>query len=268
MFAPRPIPAWLSLPGTHSAVSLYDSEPLKAALTRFVDFDRINAGPMRFSVGAVNIRSGNFDYFDTATTRIRPEHVLASAALPPMFQPVEVDGELYWDGGLVSNTPLQWVAESDPPRDTLVFQVDLWNTRGQAPGDLTDVVTRQKEIQYASRTRASTDAFRRMQRLKNAVSEALAELPPEVCALPQVRKLAAEVDRKVFRIVHLIYHARPHQGATKDFEFSRLNVEEHWREGYRDAVATLSRPEALARPDLAVAEGVATFDIAVDGGRP
>ncbi|OYX33792.1 MAG: hypothetical protein B7Y99_06765 [Caulobacterales bacterium 32-69-10] len=264
MFAPHPIPPWLSPPGSRNAVSLYDSDPLKAALTRFVDFDRINVGPMRFSVGAVNIRTGNFDYFDTANTRIRLEHVLASAALPPMFPPVEVDGELYWDGGLVSNTPLQWVAEGEPKLDTLVFQVDLWNTRGQAPGDLTDVVTRQKEIQYASRTRASTDAFRRIQRLKNAVSEALADLPPEVCALPQVRKLAAEVDRKVFRIVHLIYHARPHQGATKDFEFSRLNVEEHWRSGYEDAANTLYRPEALARPDLDVTEGVATFDIAVD----
>lgn len=265
MFAPRLMPAWLWPSGSANAVSLYDTQPLREALGRHVDFDRINAGPMRFSVGAVNIRTGNFGYFDTAAHQIRPEHVLASAALPPMFGPVEVDGEFYWDGGLVSNTPLQWVVEAEPHRDSLVFQVDLWNTRGQYPSDLADVMTRQKEIQYASRTRAGSDAFRQLQRLKNTVAEALAELPAEVCQLPILQRLGTEVDRKVFRIVQLIYHARPHQGAAKDFVFSKLNIEEHWTTGYNDAVRTLRHPEALTRPELEVAEGVATFDVAVNG---
>lgn len=265
MLAPRVIPAWFWPEGSTNALSLYDSEPLKAALTRFIDFDRINAGSMRFSVGAVNIRTGNFGYFDTAAHEIRVEHVLASAALPPAFPPVEIDGEFYWDGGLVSNTPLQWVVEVEPHRDTLVFQVDLWNTRGERPLDLAEVITRQKEIQYASRTRAGGDTFRQLQRLKIAVAEALSELPPEICDRATFRKLRADVDRKVFRIVQLIYHARPHQGASKDLEFSRLNVDEHWKVGYEDAVRTLRHPEAVSRPDVEAAEGVAAFDVAVNG---
>jgi len=265
LYTPRIPPPWLMPRGGLEATSFYDAKPLRDALERFVDFDRINAGPARFSVGAVNIGTGNFVYFDAKDSRIRAEHILASAALPPTFPPVEIDGEFYWDGGLVSNTPLQWVVDSEPHRDTLVFQVDLWNTRGQRPSDLAEVATRQKEIQYASRTRASTDAFRRLQRLRNSAADVLAELPEEMRRLPAMKRLAQEVERKVFRIVHLIYHSQPHQGSTKDFEFSKLNVEEHWRTGYNDAVRTLRHPEALSRPELAVSEGVATFDVAVDG---
>ena len=265
MLAPRPLPAWAWPAGSANALSLYDSNPLRESLARFVDFDRINAGPMRFSVGAVNIRTGNFGYFDTAAHQIRLEHVLASAALPPMFPPVEVDGEHYWDGGLVSNTPLQWMVECEPPEDSLVFQVDVWNTRGEDPTDLAEVITRQKEIQYASRTRAGSNTFRQLQRLKNAVATALGELPAEIRQLPSIRRLEDKVDRKQFRIVQLIYHALPHHGSTKDFEFSRLNIEEHWQTGYNDAVRTLRHPEALSRPELDIAEGVATFDVAVNG---
>ncbi len=265
MYGAKAWPGWLWPAGSPQATSFYDATPLRQALLKHVDFDRINSGAMRFSVSAVNIRSGNYDYFDTASDTIRPEHVLASAALPPTFPPVEIDGEFYWDGGLVSNTPLQWVVDSTPPHDTLVFQVDLWNTRGQIPADLAEVITRQKEIQYASRTRASSDQLRRLQKLRNSACEMLADLPPEVRELPSVKHLEATIDRKVFRIVHLIYHAQSHQGTTKDFEFSRLNIDEHWRTGYLDAARTLRHPEALSRPDLDINEGVATFDIAVDG---
>jgi NTE family protein len=251
--------------GSAGATSLYDNQPLRDALERFVDFDRVNANEVRLSVGAVNIRTGNFVYFDAATNKIGPEHIMASAALPPTFPPVEIEGEFYWDGGLVSNTPLEWVAEGEPRRDTLVFQVDLWNTRGQRPTDIAEVATRQKEIQYASRTRASTNSFRRLQRLRNSAADMLADLPAEVQRRPSAQRLAEEVERKVFRIVHCIYHAQPHQGSTKDFEFSKLNIQEHWRTGYNDAVRTLRHPEALSRPDFEVAEGVATFDVAVDG---
>ncbi|POR57068.1 patatin-like phospholipase family protein [Bosea psychrotolerans] len=265
MFSPRLLPAWLWPTGCDGAISLYDATPLKESLSRYVDFDRINAGSMRFSVGAVNIRTGNFGYFDTASHDIRLEHVLASAALPPMFAPVEVDGEFYWDGGVVSNTPLQWAVEAEPHRDSLVFQVDVWNTRGDYPSDLAETMTRQNEIQYASRTRAGSNAFRQMQRLKNTVSLALAELPSDVSDLPTIQRLHKQVDRKLFRIVQLIYHARPHLGATKDFAFSASNINEHWDTGYHDAVRTLRHPEALTRPELEVAEGVATFDVAIDG---
>lgn len=265
MCTPRVPPAWMWPDGSAPALSLYDTSALRASLERRVDFDRINAAPMRFSVGAVNIRTGKFDYFDSTTHRIRADHILASGALPPAFPPVEVDGELYWDGGIVSNTPLQWVADSEPHEDSLIFQVDLWNARGERPNNLAEVVSRQKEIQYASRTRANTDRIRQIQRLKNAVAEALADLPPEMLQRPSLQRLARTVDRKVFRIVHLIYHARQHRGSTKDFEFSRFTAEEHWDAGYADAVSTLRRPEALERPSLAVSDGVATFDVARDG---
>ncbi len=160
-FAPRFPPPHLAAPGTLEATSWYDTKPLKTTLERLVDFDRINSGDMRFSVGAVNIRTGNFVYFNSTSHTIRPEHVIASGALPPGFPPVEVDGELYWDGGLVSNTPLQWVVAGDTHQDTLAFQIDLWSARGDVPSDLSDVMVRHKEIQFSSRTRANTDQFKK-----------------------------------------------------------------------------------------------------------
>ena len=127
---------------------------LKTTLERLIDFDRINAKEMRFCAGAVNVRTGNFIYFDTDTHTICPEHIMASSALPPAFPAVEIDGEYYWDGGLVSNTPLQWMVDSSPRIDTLAFQVDLWSADGRVPKDMAEVTTRAKEIQYSSRTRA------------------------------------------------------------------------------------------------------------------
>ena len=163
-FALRQPAPWLHPNGALEATSFYETKLLKSTLERLVDFDRINAGEMRFSVGAVNVRTGNFVYFDNKTHTIRPEHVTASGSLPPGFPAVEIEGEYYWDGGLISNTPLQWVVEYGPRQDTLTFQVDLWSARGELPGNLADVVTRQKEIQYSSRTRAKTDEFKRYQR--------------------------------------------------------------------------------------------------------
>src|SRR6516165_1372838 len=162
-FRPNLLRCWTT--GT-LPTSYYDTSDLKKTLKRLVDFDRINARETRFSVGAVNVRTGNFAYFDNARQTIRPEHVMASGALPPGFEPVEIDGELYWDGGLVSNTPLDWVLSARSSLDTLVFQVDLWSARGEAPRDLMEVAVRAKEIQYSSRTRAATDAFRKVQSLR------------------------------------------------------------------------------------------------------
>ena len=141
---------------------------------------------MRLSAGAVNVRTGNIDYFDTTTHRIRPEHIMASGALPPGFPPIEIDGELYWDGGLISNTPLRWVVESQPQGDTLAFQVDLWASRGQVPRNIADVNTRQKEIMYSSRTRAASNRITEMQCLRNCVSSLLAKLPAELADGPEV----------------------------------------------------------------------------------
>jgi NTE family protein len=176
-FAPRPLTPWLWPHGSIEATSYYDTRPLKTTLERFVDFDRINGDDMRLSVGAVNVRSGNFVYFDSMKHRIRAEHVMASGALPPGFPPIEIDGDHYWDGGLISNTPLRWVVENRPERDTLAFQVDLWSSRGELPRNMAQVPTRQKEIQYSSRTRAESDRFREMQVLRNALSRLIEKLP-------------------------------------------------------------------------------------------
>jgi NTE family protein len=258
----RPIP-WLHPQGAVEATSWYDTASLKSTLERLVDFDRINAGEMRFSVGAVNVRTGNFVYFDNTTHTIGPEHVMASGSLPPGFPAVEIEGEHYWDGGLISNTPLQWVVDRRPRRDTLAFQVDLWSARGEFPRNLAEVATRQKEIQFSSRTRANTDQFKRLQRVRCALASLLSKLPDELRDSEEAKLLSRVADRKVYNIVHLIYRSRTYEGDSKDYEFSRLTMEEHWRAGYHDAVRTLRHPEVLERP--ANLEGVFTFDLAEDG---
>jgi NTE family protein len=225
-----------------------------------VDFDRINAGGIWFSVGTVNVRTGNFEYFDTTTHTIGPEHIMASGALPPGFPAVEIDGEHYWDGGLVSNTPLQWVLESRSRKDTLAFQVDLWSARGELPSDLIGLDLRQKDIRFSSRTRANTDQFRRIQRARRAVRRLL-EMVPDKDALndPEMQMLVESADEKVFNIVHLIYRAKRYEGSSKDYEFSRATMEAHWADGYQDATRTLRHPDVFKRPDSL--DGVATFDL-------
>lgn len=262
-FAPRPLVPWLYPPGSREATSFYDTRDLRTTLERLADFDRINAGGTRFSVGSVNVRTGNFAYFDTRTHTIRPEHVMASGALPPGFPAVEIEGELYWDGGLVSNTPLQWVIEAGQPKDTLIFQVDLWSAHGEPPATLAEVMTRQKEIQYSSRTRAATDYFKHVKRLRCALAILLPQLPEELRKTPEATLLQSVAEKNVYNIVHLIYRSKEYEGHSKDYDFSRASMEEHWRAGYHDAVHTLRHPEVLQRPDSL--EGVFTFDLAVDG---
>jgi len=255
--------AWLQPKGTLAATSFYETKLLRGTLERLVDFDRINSGAMRFSVGAVNVRSGNFVYFDTETHKIRPEHVMASGSLPPGFPAVEIEGEYYWDGGLISNTPLQWVVDYGPRQDTLAFQVDLWSARGELPGNLVDVATRQKEIQYSSRTRATTDKFKQVQSIRSALARLLEQLPAELRDGEDAALLGQVGDHKVYSIVQLIYHSLHYEGLSKDYEFSRLSMEEHWRAGYHDAVRTLRHPEVLERPNNR--QGFLSFDLRRDG---
>src|SRR5882757_4512984 len=169
----------------NAPTSYYDTSSLKTTLERLVDFDRINSREMRFSVGAVNVRTGNFAYFDNAEIEIRTEHVLASGALPPGFSSVEIDGEHYWDGGMVSNTPLQYVIEYYPRRSHLVFQVDLFPARGALPGNLNEVTERDKDIRYSSRTRAGTDALRQMHDLRHSINMLWERLPDDLRAGPE-----------------------------------------------------------------------------------
>ena len=263
LFSPRMShPLWQP-DGTPQATSFYDTSELKTTLERLVDFDRINAGEMRFSVGAVNVGTGNFVYFDNRTHQIRPEHVMASGALPPGFPAIEIEGEHYWDGGLVSNTPLQWVLESAERQDTLAFQVDLWSARGQVPRTLGEVATRQKEIQYSSRTRASSDQFRKEQKLRNALADLFSKLPNELRETPEFALLNPEAGRKLYNIIQLIYRSKHYEGESKDFEFSSHSMDDHWAAGLNDTVRTLRHPGVLGRPNGA--DGVFTFDLAAQG---
>jgi NTE family protein len=257
-FVPRWPPPAIWPPGSADKASYYDNTPLRATLDRLVDFDRINSGEMRFSVGAVEVSSGNFTYFDTTTHRITFEHVAASGSLPPSFPATKVGDEYFWDGGLISNTPLEWVLGSRPRLDTLAFQIDLWNARGELPKNMIEVEVRQKEIIYSSRNRAATDRYQYMQKLRIAFANLLKQMPEELRESPDAKLLLAEANDKVCNIVQLIYRARPYEGIAKDFEFSRRTVDEHWRSGYNNARQTLANPEVLQLPDRL--EGVRTFD--------
>jgi NTE family protein len=263
-FSARPVMPWLQPVGSLAATSFYDTKSLKTTLERLVDFDRLNAGMTRFSAGAVNVRTGNFVYFDTDTHTIAPEHVMASGALPPGFPAIEIDGEHYWDGGLVSNTPLQWVIESNPRRqDMLAFQVDLWSSQGALPRNLAEVTTRHKEIQFSSRTRASTGQFKSVHRVQRALAAVLPRLPADIEDDDDLKILKSVASDKVYNIIHLIYRAQNYEGHSKDYEFSRLSMQDHWRAGYHDALRTLRHPEVLARSTSP--DGVFTFDLERDG---
>ena len=262
-FKPRFPPPIFTPAGNPGNLSFYDISPLKTLLESLVDFDRINAGETRFSVGATNVRTGNFAYFDNKTHKVGAAHVMASGSLPPGFPATEIDGEFYWDGGIVSNTPLQWVLDARPRQDTLAFQVDLWSASGELPRDMIEVDVRQKDIRYSSRTRAGTDQFRKMQAVRRAAAMLLTNKRPELRQSPEAELLAQEADTKVYNIIHLIYHARKYEGASKDYEFSRRTMEEHWKTGYDDMIRTLHHPEVLQRPQSA--DGVFTFDLARQG---
>ena len=259
-FTPRFPGPFFESPGSMEATSFYDTTPLRGTLEGLIDFDRLNHDDIRLSLGTVNVRTGNFTYFDTETDIIRPEHVMASGALPPGFPAVEIEGQHYWDGGLVSNTPLQWVlTDSGTQQDTLAFQIDLWSARGEFPRHLSDVTERQKEIQFSSRTRYCTNEFKRRHEIQNEISRLLAKLPPEFAESPEAKKLAGRIDHHVYNIVHLIYRSKHYEGSSRDYEFSRLSVEDHWDAGYNDAIHTLRHPEIFDKPDEM--SGVKTFDI-------
>jgi NTE family protein len=262
-FEPRRSPALL-LGGAAPVLSYYDTAPLQATLERLVDFDRINESGIRFSVGAVNVRSGNSVYFDNTLQRIGPEHIMASGALPPGFAPVHIDGEDYWDGGIVSNTPLQYVLDTHPRNEPLVvLQVDLFNARGEMPRTMAGVMERQKDITYSSRTRMNTDALAANMNLQQAIADLISKLPAGLRNDPSVLAVQSQLTHEPIDIFHLIYRDKPYELESKDYEFSRAAVEEHWDSGARDMRNTLAHPETL-RSDATV-NGVTTFDLGEHG---
>lgn len=247
-FKPRFPNPWLELPGAEGATSFYDSAELKKTLEMLIDFDLLNDGKKRFSVGAVNVRTGNFVYFDTDNIRIGPEHIMASGALPPALPAIRIEGEYYWDGGIVSNTPLQYLLDQEEDRSSLVFQVDLFSARGVLPRSMPDVLSRHKDIMYSSRTRQNTDNFKRIHGLKMKLLGALKRVPKDQLTPEEEELIADYSDAGVVNIVHLIYQHKNYEGHAKDYEFSGTSMREHWDMGLEDTKRTLRHSEWLLPP--------------------
>jgi len=246
-FTPRFPPPAFWPPGTPQSLSFYDTAPLRDTLLKFVDFDLINARNVRLSVGAVNVKTGNFAYFDSARQTIVPEHIMASAALPPGFPPIEIDGEYYWDGGLVSNTPLDYVIDTNRYDDLTIFQIDLFNARGEMPTSVLESVEREKDIRFSSRTRMSTDKSRAMRRLRRSVRELIKRLPSDMHEDPLVESLRDCAHDPTIEIVHLIYRHRKYESNSKDYDFSRFGMLEHWASGAADVGRSLKHSLWLHR---------------------
>lgn len=241
-------------------VSYYDTSALRETLLRYADFDRINDGNIRVSVGAVNVRTGNLVYFDNSKMRLAPEHFIASGALPPGFPAVEIDGEFYWDGGLVSNTPLTEIIRESQHKDTLVFQLDLWSSRGKLPGDFLDVSERTKDIQYSSRTRAITAFMSQNQKHAQTIKALLEHIPEHVrLAHPILREAQKTADGSAVNVVHLIYKNKAFEGHYKDYEFSKDTMREHWASGLEDIRRSFGHPEWFEIPSREI--GFVTRDV-------
>ncbi|HEX2841055.1 patatin-like phospholipase family protein [Hyphomicrobium sp.] len=242
-FEPRFPPAFVMPPGSFEAISLYDTTPLRQTLYDLLDFDLLNSGSVRLSVGAVQVRTGNMKYFDTTLQKVGPEHIMASGALPPGFPPVLIEGEAYWDGGIVSNTPLQYVLDrSGPRKDMCVFQIDLFSARGPIPDTLFDITQREKDIRYSSRTRLNTDVFREMQTMRRAIRRLEKKLPDDVKSSLDWHVLSSLGCDAAITIIQLIHRRAVYSTQSNDYEFSRFTIDEHWRDGMDDVRRTLDHP--------------------------
>ena len=246
--------------GSPDSTSFYDTTPLIATLEKFADFDRINSGETRVSLGATNVASGNFVYFDSKKTKLTPKHFIASGSLPPGFPATEIDGEFYWDGGCVSNTPLEYVLGDSPRLDTLVFQVDLWRSAGPLPSNILQVNERLKDIQFSSRTRTVTNAVHMMQRMRKVFFEAMDRIPESVRKNdPWFEQMAHHMMGARYNVIHLIYENKQSEGHYKDFQFSAETMQMHWQTGLHDMDETLAHPACLEMP--AEGENFVTFDV-------
>jgi NTE family protein len=267
-FTPRLPPAPLWPPGSPQSQSYYDTAPLKKTLEGLVDFDRINDLKTRLSVGAVSVTSGNFRYFDNYEfkklgKKIGPEHIMASGALPPGFPSIEIEGEHYWDGGIASNTPLDYVLDEEVTNDLLIFQVDLFSARGPLPVSLLEAAEREKDIRYSSRTRMNTDKNRQVHNARMALRELIGKLPDDLKNDPSVEILCKAARENTVTVVHLIYKSKNYESSSKDYDFSHIGMVEHWGAGERDVHLSMRHKDWLERPQSG--ETMVTYDLTGDG---
>jgi NTE family protein len=266
-FSPRIPPAPLWPQGSPQSLSYYDTAPLRKTLERLVDFDRINDLKTRLSVGAVGVTSGNFRYFDNHEfkklgKKIGPEHIMASGALPPGFPSIEIEGEHYWDGGIASNTPLDYVLDEEARRDLLIFQVDLFSARGPLPTSLLEAAEREKDIRFSSRTRMNTDKNKQIHNARKALRTLLEKLPEHLKNDPSVLFLCEAAKENTVTVVHLIYRSKNYESSSKDYDFSHVGMVEHWEAGVRDVHLSMRHEDWLERPQSG--ETMVTYDLTGD----
>src|SRR6201746_1371350 len=266
-FSPRIPQAPLWPTGRPQSLSYYDTAPLKKTLEHLVDFDRINDLKTRLSVGAVGVTTGNFRYFDNVEfkklgKKIGPEHIMASGALPPGFPSVVIEGEHFWDGGIASNTPLDYVLDEEVTNDLLIFQVDLFSARGPLPVSLLEAAEREKDIRFSSRTRMNTDKNKQVHNARMAVRDLIGKLPDYLKNDPSVELLRKAAKENTVTVVHLIYRSKNYESSSKDYDFSHVGVVEHWNAGARDVHLSMRHKEWLERPQSG--ETMVTYDLTGD----
>lgn len=247
-FSPRPFnPFAMGMAVAPEAASFYDTAALTATLAELVDFEYLNApGGIRLTVNALKVTSGDLVSFDSMHGTVGIEHIMASGALPPGFPPVRIDGELYWDGGLYSNTPLETVLKDEPHVDTLCFMVDLWSADGPEPTTLDEVKTRQKDVMFASRSKRHIEAYLQLHKLRRTLHKLESNLPAKLKTHSVSNEMAAMGCDTTLHIVRLPYAGRDWQMASKDINFSKSSIEWRWDQGYRDATRAVKHAGWLA----------------------
>jgi NTE family protein len=233
-FKPRIPPTVFAFHGSPDAISFYDTRPLNDTLNELVDFDMINNRQVRLSLGAANVETGESVYFDNHAIRLEADHVRASGALPPGFPPVKIGNDYFWDGGIISNSPMWYVLDNLPKSSMLIIQLDVFNPRGALPGHIATVQERAKDIEYASRTRFSLHRVKEISEMHAAIGRLLDKLPPELRDDPDVRMLAPLRRDRDITVVHLINRHPLKSAQMKDYEFSRATVSELWAAGLED----------------------------------
>lgn len=260
-FSPRLPPPFFAANGTPAALSLYDTSPLRDTLNELIDFDLLNQHRgVRLSVGTVQVTTGNSVYFDSRDATITADHIIASGSLPPGFPPVTIDGESYWDGGIVSNSPLWYVLDDAPDISALILQVDLFSARGEFPENLDQVLERAKDIQYSSKTRFNTTRGRELEDMRHALDRLLKKMPPALHGDADYKLLQKQIGRKRrIAIAHLINRRFGHSTNSKDYEFSRATVRQLWEAGLEDVRRTCNHAEWAQA--LRPVDGMRIFDL-------
>lgn len=239
-FRPNPL-AFLGahMPLGADSAGYYDTSPLRATLSDLVDFDRINRQETRLTVGAANVGTSEMRYFDSRDMKLDVRHVMASGALPPAFPAVRIDGELYWDGGILSNTPVEAVFDDNPRRSSVVFAVHIWSPSGAEPETIQQVMNRQKDIQYSSRAVSHIARQKQIHRLRHVIAELAAWLPEAQREDPELRRLRGYGCLTRMHVVRLLAQPLDGEDHTKDIDFSRAGIRSRREAGYADTSRVL-----------------------------